>query len=197
MGEVYNLGSLLNLMCRETSGDEVSVEDLLNVVGRRAYGPVLLLLGFIAVSPLSIVPGLNWITALITLLFAVQIIIGWKRPWIPARILRIRFPRKYLVQGVEASQPYVHRIDAFLKPRLTMLTEPPFVQLVAMVCAAAALVTFPLGLIPFGPTLPGLTILFMGLGLASRDGFMLLLAGCALVGAVLVTMRAWSALPFT
>lgn len=196
MSKVYNLGSLLLLMCSETKGDKVSVEDLLNVVGRRSYGPVLLLLGFVAVSPLAIVPGLNWIVALVTLIFALQIIIGWPRPWIPSRILRLTFPRKYMVQGVESAQKYVRRIDAFLKPRLTFLTEPPFVQLVAIVCVGAALVTFPLGLIPFGPTLPGLTILFMGLGLAARDGFMLLLAGLALVGAVLVTVHVWNALPF-
>ena len=196
MSEVHNLGSLLRAMCNETDGDTVSIEQLLEVVGRRSYGPVLLLLGFIAFGPLAIIPGLNWITALITLIFAVQIILGWPRPWIPARILAITVPRKYLIDGVEASQKYVDWVDAFLKPRLTFLTEPPFVQLVALVCIAAALVTFPLGLIPFGPTLPGLTILLMGLGLAARDGFMLLLAGLALVGAVYMTIHVWNALPF-
>lgn len=197
MTEVHNLGSLLQSLCEGTEGEKVTVGSLLDTVGRRSYGPVLLMLGFVSISPLTIIPGANWLIALVTFIFALQIVVGWRRPWIPDRLLRFEFPRKYLTQAVSASEKYVSMIDAFLKPRLTFLTDPPFVQLIALVCVAAALITFPLGFFPFGPLLPGLTVLFLGLGLAARDGFMLIIAGLALAGACYVTIRVWNALPFT
>ena len=67
MAEVRNLRTLLQSLCSGTEGETVSVTDLLNAVGRRSYGPVILLLGFIAISPLTIIPGANVLVALITL----------------------------------------------------------------------------------------------------------------------------------
>ena len=150
---------------------------------------VLLLLGFIAISPLTLVPGANWLVALVTLIFALQIVVGLKYPWLPKRALNVSFPRKYLISGVESIRKYAEMVDRVLKPRLTFLTRVPFINIVALACVAAALITFPLGLVPFGPLLPGLTILFFGLALTARDGVVLLMAGATLVGAAWLFMR--------
>ena len=68
MIEVRNLRTLLRSIVEETEGETVTVEDLLNAVGRRSYGPLFLLLGFVAVSPLTIVPGANWLIASLSLI---------------------------------------------------------------------------------------------------------------------------------
>tara|TARA_R110002167_G_scaffold35818_2_gene114136 strand:+ start:820 stop:1413 length:594 start_codon:yes stop_codon:yes gene_type:complete len=196
MATVNNLESLLASLTDCTSGDDVTVRDLLNAVGRRSYGPILLLLGFIAVTPLTIIPGTSWLVALITLLIAGQIVIGRKFPWVPRRVLDVSFPRSALVAGVEQARKYVRPVDRVLKPRLAFLSGSPFIALAAMVCVAAALLTFPLGLFPFGPVLPGLTVLLFGLGLTARDGFVLVAAGAGLAGAIWLLLRVWSALPF-
>ena len=191
MAEVKDLGTLLRSLEDRTSGEKVSVEAMLNAVGRRSYGPILLLLGFIALSPLTVIPGANWLVALIILLMAGQILFGKKYPWLPSRVLNFEFPRSALIQGIEIAEPYVSQIDRFLKPRLAILTEPPFVQLVALVCIGAALITFPLGLIPFGPLLPSLTVLLFGLALTARDGVVLILAGAALMGSLWLMLHLW------
>lgn len=196
MTEVRNLHTLLQSLCSETEGETVSVSDLLDAVGRRAYGPVLLLLGFIAISPLSIIPGANFLIALIILIFALQMVIGLRHPWIPNRALEFRFPRDHMVRGVEIVGKYVAFVDRFLKPRLTFLTQIPFVNLVALACVAAALVTFPLSFIPFGPLAPSFAVLLFGLAITARDGFVLLLAGASLGGACYILVRVWSVLPF-
>ncbi|MEM8617567.1 MAG: exopolysaccharide biosynthesis protein [Pseudomonadota bacterium] len=196
MADVHNMQSLLRSLCSETEGERVSVRDLLNAVGRRAYGPVLLLLGFIAISPLTLIPGANSLLAIVTLIFAIQIVIGRDAPWLPRRALAFSFPRKYLISGVEKMEKHAYTIDQLLRPRLTVLTRAPFVQLVALACVAAALVTIPLSFVPLGPVLPSLTILLFGLALSARDGFVLLLAGLSLFGACLLVVRAWSVLPF-
>ncbi|WP_084399520.1 exopolysaccharide biosynthesis protein [Henriciella aquimarina] len=186
---VHNLESLLNSLCDSTHGETVTIRDLLDAVGRRAYGPILLLLGFISVSPLTLIPGSTWLIALVTLLIAMQIVVGKKFPWVPRRFLDFEFKRKYLIEGIDIGRKYAHMIDRYLKPRLTILTAPLFAQLIALVCVAAALITIPLGLFPFGPVLPGLTIFFFGLGLTARDGVFLMLAGAAFAGAVAILIR--------
>ena len=196
MAQVRNLRTLLQSLCSETDGETVTVGDLLNAVGRRSYGPVLLLLGFIAISPLTIIPGANFLVAFITLVFTIQMVFGRQYPWIPRKALEFSFQRKHLIMGVAAADKYVAQVDRFLKPRLTFLTQTPFAQLVALACAAAALITFPLGFVPFGPFVPSLAILLFGLAITARDGFVILLAGASLVGAGYLLVRVWAVLPF-
>ena len=168
----------------------------MNAVGRRSYGPVLLLLGFIAISPLTIIPGASVLMALVTLIFAVQMVLGRPYPWIPKKALEFSFQRKHLIAGVAMADKYVAQVDRFLKPRLTFLTQSPFVQVVALACVGAALVTLPLSFIPLGPFIPSLTVLLFGLAITARDGFVLLLAGLSLAGAIYLLMRVWAVLPF-
>jgi len=187
--DIRNLQTLLDSLIEQTTGDQVNIEDLLNAVGRRAFGPLLLLLGFIAISPLTIVPGTSWLVAFVTLLIAGQVALGQERPWLPKKALGVAFPREALIKGVEAVKRPARRIDALLKPRIGFLTEPPFVQIIALVTMLAALITFPLGLVPFGPILPGLAIMLIGLGLTARDGIAVLLAGGAMAGALIFVIR--------
>ena len=194
MAKVHNLGSLLKSLEERTSGDRVTVSNMLHAVGRRSYGPILLLLGFVSISPLTVVPGANWLMSLVILLIAGQILFGLSYPWVPKGILKIDFPRSALLTGIEKAYPHVSQIDRFLKPRLAFLTAPPFVQIVALICIAAALLGFPLGLIPFGPVLPGLTVLLFGLALTARDGFMLILAAAMLAGSCYLFMHVWERL---
>ncbi|MEL6415408.1 MAG: exopolysaccharide biosynthesis protein, partial [Pseudomonadota bacterium] len=163
MTQVRNLRTLLQSLCSETEGETVSVGDLMNAVGRRSYGPVILLLGFIAISPLTIIPGASVLVAVITLIFTLQMVFGRPYPWIPKKALEFSFPRKHMVAGVAMADKYVVQVDRFLKPRFGFLTRPPFVNLVALACVGAALVTLPLSFIPFGPVIPSLAILLFGL----------------------------------
>lgn len=189
MTPVRNLCTLLDSLVEQTSGDTVTVADLLSAVGRRAHGPVFLLLGFLAVGPLTIIPGATWLIALVTVIFAAQVVIGLTHPWMPKRITSFTFKREYLVSSVPKIARYARQVDRLLKPRLIFLTESPFVQMVALASVAAALITFPLGLVPLGPLLPGLTILLFGLALTARDGLMLVLAFVSLGGAGAVFMH--------
>ncbi len=186
---VTNLRTLLHALVRDTAGDTVTIDQLLKAVGRRAHGPVFLLLGFISISPLTIIPGANWLFATLTLIFALQVVIGLRHPWLPRHVLDFAFKREFLVKGAAAGQKYAHMLDALVKPRFTFLTEAPFVQIVALVCVVSALITYPLGLVPFGPVLPGLTILLFGLALTARDGVAVLFAAAAFAGAVVVLIR--------
>lgn len=166
---------------RESDGD-FTLGDIFDAVGRRSYGPLLLVIGLFAISPATIVPGMTWFAAALTLLVAGQMLFGLPRPWMPRKALSARLPREGSLQAIDKVRPWAKRVDAVLKPRLAFLTQPPFVNLIALFVIAAALITFPLSLIPFAPFAPGLAVVFFGLGMVAKDGLWLTL-GAAVLGA--------------
>lgn len=159
--------------------DKVSLGAMLAVIGRRAYCPLLLVIGLISISPLTAAPGATWLAATITLALSVQMALGAPHPWLPGGALAARIPGGTLRAAATAAMPWARRIDIALRPRLTWLVDPPFVFVTALACAAAALITFPLGLIPLAPLAPGSAICLFGLALMTRDGLVASLAwGC-------------------
>jgi hypothetical protein len=168
------LDELSHNVNRDSQLNGIRLGVLLSAVGRRSYGPLLLLAGLIAISPLTVLPFTTTIVAAITLLIAGQMAIGLKRPWLPKRVLDIRVPRKAFFAFLDRTRPIVERMDgALLRERWTFMTVPLFVNAVALCVCAAALITFPLSLIPFAPFAPGLAIVLFGLGMTARDGLWL------------------------
>lgn len=167
----------------------LTLGDLLNSVGRRSYGPLLLVIGLIAISPVTAIPGTTWATAVLTLIVALQIAIGRERIWLPKSALNIKVGRRDVHKGVENSRPAARWIDHLLRPRLEFLSKPPFVNIVGVICVLAALITFPLGLIPLLPLIPGIAIVAFGLGMTARDGVWLTL------GVLVVSGAFWLAIP--
>jgi hypothetical protein len=184
-----NFTGLLNSLVAETSGDTVTLGQLMNIVERRSFGAVILLLGVVAISPLTIVPGATWTVATVTLLFSLQLLFARRHQILPPDLLKLKISRAQLETFVQATRGAAHVADKLTAPRLHFLTKPPFVIGVAVVCTIAALVTFPLGLIPLGPVLPGLAILLMGIGLTARDGVFLILASLAMAGSLMLLAR--------
>jgi hypothetical protein len=166
-----------------TAPVDMSMGELLGAAGRQSYGPLLLIIGLFAISPATIVPGMTWFAAGLTLLVAGQMALGLKHMWLPRWVLDARAPRALVRMGVREARDWSGRIDGLLRPRLQFLARPPFVNIVALLCIAAALITFPLGLIPLAPLAPGLAVVFFGLGMTARDGLWLGLGAAAVVGA--------------
>jgi hypothetical protein len=173
----------------DATPETLTLSEVLDAFGRRSYGPLLLVIGLFAISPATIVPGFTWLAAALTLVVAGQMALGLKRIWLPRGALQAELPRDAVLGGIEKSRGVAKRIDGLLKPRLTFLSGPPFVNIVALLCIAAALITFPLGLIPFAPLAPGVAVVFFGLGMVARDGLWLLLGTAFLGGAIWLAMQ--------
>jgi hypothetical protein len=186
-----NLNGVLDEIAEKCDGDDtpesLTLGEILDAVGRRSYGPLLLVIGLFAISPATVVPGMTWLAAALTLLVAGQMALGLPRIWLPKKALEAQLPRAAVHSGIEKSRGLAKAVDKLLKPRLAFLSKPPFVNLVALMVIAAALITFPLGLIPFAPLAPGLAVVFFGLGMVARDGLWLALGTAAMAGAFLLT----------
>ena len=188
-GRAKNFQNLLNSLYDQTDGEHVSLGDLLHIVGVRSFGPVILLLGFVSITPLTIVPGANWLIATVVLLFSVQLLFLRESPWLPRLLVETKFPRKYLKTAVESGMGAARVADRVTRPRFAFLTRIPFSIIPALGAVLAALITYPLGLVPFGPVAPGIALVLIGVGLTARDGLFLLLALFALAGSVWLLWR--------
>ena len=155
--------------------DGVAVRELLDPLGDRAHGPVLLAMGLVCLSPLAVIPGVNWTCALGALLVALQLVFA-RRIWLPAFLLRLRLPRRTLRRSLRACTPAGRMIDRMSKPRWRWLARSPFNSAAGLLCAFAAVLSFPLALLPFAPLAPSLAIALFGLGLTVRDGLAVTLA---------------------
>jgi hypothetical protein len=155
------------------SGDSISLGEILDVIGRQAYGPLLLIIGLMSVSPLSMIPGSTWAFALLTLLVAVQMALHKKHPWLPKAALKLSFPEDKVEGALKKARPWTKVVDKIVKPRLEFLAHEPWIVIAALLAIVAAILTFPLSLIPFAPAIPGAAIILVGLGITARDGVVL------------------------
>jgi hypothetical protein len=183
MAAAPTLTELLDKIERRVEADgpgakegKLSLDDILKIVGRRAYGPLLLAIGILSVSPLALVPGSTWAFAALTLLVAMQMAFNRKHPWLPESALKVSFPERKIEDAIRKMRPWTKAIDKVVRPRLQFLAGEPWLILVAILAIAAALITFPLSFIPFAPFIPGVTIILVGLGVTARDGLLLALA---------------------
>jgi hypothetical protein len=168
----------------------VPVGDVLRAAGSRTFGPLLLVVGLFSISPATIVPGMTWLTAAVALLLSLQMALGATHPWLPRRVLDACISPSSVRQASDYVHPWANRLDRFLRPRLTVLAERPFLNFAGVMAAAAALATFPLGLIPVAPVAPGVAITLIGLGLFIRDGVLLLFGGAVVGGAIALAVVA-------
>lgn len=168
---------------------DVGVRDIMGAIGRRSYAPFLLLLGVFSISPATILPGMNWFVAAITLVLTIQMTFGARYPWLPRRLLDAKVSRSSIRSACSFARPWAVRLDRLFRPRLCFLTEAPFVNVAGLFCTIAALTTFPLGLLPLGPLAPGLAITVVALGLFFRDGLFLLGGAAIVAGAMALTYR--------
>lgn len=181
------------------SSGHTSLRQLLEQVGEQGlllFVVVLCIPFLFPVGP----PGISTVFGLVILL------VGWgvarnRAPWLPARLLDRQMPvasvRPVLIKGREVCC----RLERVVRPRWLGVTAGDAVNVVhgaALVFAALVLMA-PLPFVPLSNTLPGGAILLMALGMAERDGLVLLAGyGVLVVGTLYVggmlSGFAWAAL---
>ncbi|ABC29551.1 probable exopolysaccharide synthesis protein [Hahella chejuensis KCTC 2396] len=184
----HNLTQMLDrLEERSLSCERVSIETVLEVTGRRSFGPILLLAGLIPASPLSGVPGLPTLTALVVLPVIIQLLLGRRYFWQPSWVLRRSIDKDRFMQALNVLRKPALWVDRYVHPRLQVLTKGAAVYLVAIVCLGIIALMPPLELAPFANSLSGAALSLFGLALISHDG-LLVLIGLILCGVTVALM---------
>jgi hypothetical protein len=153
----------------------VSLRELLERIGEQGLLLVCVFLTLPFLLPVSI-PGVSTVFGLAIILIGVGVTFN-RVPWLPRRILDRPLSTPHLKQAFERGARIVACFERLVRPRWLLLTRTAaanFVHGLAIILAGVLLI-FPLGLVPFSNTLPGLAILFLSLGLLERDGVFIVL----------------------
>ena len=176
--EISDLTQLLDRVSAVASENEqLSLGSIVDRLGQRSFGPLLLLSGVITLAPLvGDIPGVPTVLALLVLLVAAQLLIGRDRLWLPNWLLARSVASDKVERGLGWLRRPARAIDRLLRPRLTVLTGWVGGRAIALGCIVIALAMPPMELVPFSANGAGLALTAFGLGLIARDGLLALLA---------------------
>jgi hypothetical protein len=124
--EVATLEQLLDRIGKATQdGGRVSLGAVLDVVGRRSFGPLLLLAGLVTLAPIiGDIPGVPTLMAVLVWLSAGQLLLRREHVWLPRWLLERSMAPDKLRQALKRLHAPARFIDRMLWPRLTMFTQP-------------------------------------------------------------------------
>ncbi|HYC03759.1 MAG TPA: exopolysaccharide biosynthesis protein [Azospirillaceae bacterium] len=164
-------------------GATLTLGEIIDALGDRAFGALLLIFALPTCVPAP--PGLSTLTGTPILLFALQMLIGLKSPWLPRALRRKSFEVSALAGVFERAVPWVRRLEKLSRPRLLVLVDGPAERVAGLVLLVLALVlVLPIFL---GNILPAIAIAIIGLALMEQDGIAMLVGYvAALVSLVVV-----------
>lgn len=163
----------------DESADEegrVSLGKIVESVGTRSFGPLLLMVGVIMTSPLSGVPGMPTTMGVLLFLIAGQLLFGRDRFWLPRWLLTRSIKQEKVRKGIRWLRPAARFIDRWLRPRLSAFISGVSAYLISLVCAAIAVTMPMMEVVPFSVHGAGVAVTAFGLALISRDGLLALIA---------------------
>ncbi|MEW4449219.1 exopolysaccharide biosynthesis protein [Qipengyuania sp. JC766] len=166
--------------------DRVSVADVLDEFGSRSYGPFLVLLPLIELSPAGAIPGVPTVIAAIIALIAVQIALGKDHVWLPQFVQKRTVKSDTITAITDKADRYAERIDTVFHKRLEWLTGRFSVRMQALAIIVLCAMVPPLEVIPFASSAPMMAIAAFGLAMLVRDGLLTVLAGALATGSIAV-----------
>lgn len=189
MSDVEPLSGVLDRMLQAEDRDPVDLGSVIDALGERGFGPLLILPSLIAVSPVGAIPGMGPITGTLIVLFAGQMLLGADGPWVPGWLRRMSFSRDKLDAAIRRAQKGATWLEVLIKPRLKALSGPAVSKLIAGIFVVLGVAMFPLSLVPGGNAAAGAATGLLAIGIVAKDGLITafglavaLLAGWLLLG---------------
>lgn len=174
------------ILDRYAAGDPAEtlrLDELLSGLGKRAFGMLL----FVSALPAFIpIPGGGAIAGPLVLLIGLQLLVGLRRPWLPAFLARRGPRREAMARFDRRLSPWLARLEHLIRPRMAWVLDhraaATFTGLLLVLLGA--LTSLPL---PFTNFLFGAMALMFALALLERDGALMLIAWLATGVAVAVS----------
>jgi hypothetical protein len=178
------LSELLSALAAQEGISQITVLQLRDALGRRAYGAVLFLLALLNLLPLP--PGGGILLALIVMVVSAQMIWGTTTPYFPRWLARRSVAIADFRQILSRLLPMLQAAERIMKPRLVRLQGRLASRAVGLVCLALG--GFLLIPTPFGGNWPpALAMAALALAYLARDGLLLLLGLLLSAGAMILT----------
>jgi len=181
--KLTNLEQLLDRLDEAREGQEsVSFGRLMETIGKRSFGPLLLLIGVILVSPLSGIPGMPSTMGVAVFLLSCQMLLRRRHIWLPGWILRRSISEQKLAKVAGFMRKPARFIDRLINQRLSFMVDGPAGWPLALVCLLLA-VTLPLlEPVPFAASSAGAALTCIGLAMIAHDGLLAIIAYALVLG---------------
>lgn len=157
------------------SGHEVTLRELLALVGEQGLLVFCAILATPFMFPVTL-PFMSTVLGLPMLLIGVAVVMN-RLPWLPARVLDRALPGASVQHMLERAVHAASRFEHLVRPRLLGLSASAVVNGFngCILVLAVLLLMAPLPLVPFANTIPAVGVILLCLGLAERDGVMIIL----------------------
>lgn len=161
-----SVSELLDLIGKDSTRETISVGDILETFGNRAFGAMMFVFAVPLVLPMP--PGVSAILGAPLIFITFQWMLGRRTLWLPKVLLDRTISLSDFRTISHKLTPYLARIERRLRPRLTFMYNPLGDRIVGALCFVLSLIVFlP---IPFGNMLPSFAIAAFAMGGAERDG---------------------------
>lgn len=154
----------------------ITVEEIVETVGSRSFGALLLVPGLIVLSPISGIPGVPSLGGIAIFLIAGQMLLGRKSLWLPGFLLRRSVSQERMGRAERFLLPPARFVDRITGERWTFLTSGIMAYVIAAACVLIAVVMPPLEAILFANVLTAAAVSAFGLALVANDGLLALIA---------------------
>jgi hypothetical protein len=189
---VSSLQELLDKLEESTEGeDRICIEQVHKAAGRRSFGPVLLIPGLIAASPLSGIPGSPSVVGIMVLLISGQMLIGRSEFWLPGFVLKRSISQSRFEKALRVLRPVARFVDKLIKPRMRWFVNGIATYMIAVVCLLLALTAPILEALPFAITGVGAAVTAFGLALIGDDGLIALIALIICIATAVIVINAF------
>jgi hypothetical protein len=167
------VSEVLRRLADEAKGETVTIAEIVAGFGERAFGFMLIVFSLPNCIPAP--PGMNSIFGIPMLLFAVQMAMGRREPWLPKKIREKAIRTKDLRRIVDVAEPKIRKVENLCRPRQTWMFSnfgDRMIGFFATACAISVIIPLP------GTNLvPAVATVLTSLAVMEEDGVVLTIAG--------------------
>lgn len=162
--------------------DKVTFGQMLDALGERGFGLLLIILAIPNLLPFPGVPGVSFATGMAILYLAIQLILAKEEPALPAWISRKSFSRGQLSRFIVKTRPFLRWLEKPIRPRWTPVVAgfgERLIGVMALIHAVTLALPIPMGNLP-----QAVALILFALALIELDGLMAILGYLASLAAM-------------
>lgn len=173
----------LKPLIERSATQSVTLAELLVETSEQSFGLVMALLALPFLLPMP--PGVSTISGSGCILLGLQMLAGWKAPWLPKRIAQLKLPQAFMEKLLKLVQSITKLLEKFVRPRMPWLVNNPSIWRIngLCICWLAVLLMLP---IPLTNPIPTVGILLFVFAMLEADGLLM----CVSYGMTLVITAA-------
>ncbi|MCE8001605.1 MULTISPECIES: exopolysaccharide biosynthesis protein [Halomonadaceae] len=176
--EPHNLIELIETIeAIETPSGKLRFDAVLEAIGRRSFGPLLLLAGLVTLAPvISGIPGVPSLMGMFTFLVCAQLLVGRRTFWLPAWLRNRQLSSDKVHKGLGWMRKPSRMIDRLVYHRISFMTGDFAIRVIAVTCFVLSIAMPPMELVPLTVNIAGVALTLFGLAIMARDGLLSIIA---------------------